>query len=134
VQRLEARADPDCLERMHLALDALWEEAPHVPGGVRLRFATALAEVVANVVEHGRCPEGGPPLLRLALEAVDGAVVGEVTDDAPLRAPEGGAMPGEDAEGGRGLAMANALLDELEHAHDGQGNRWRLVLRLGSGA
>jgi serine/threonine-protein kinase RsbW len=37
------------------------------------------------------------------------------------------AMPGSDAEAGRGLAMASAVVDELSYERIGPVNHWKLV-------
>ncbi len=114
---------------MHAALERLWAEAPAVDDIVRIRFATALVEVVGNVVQHGRRDDGSPPSVDVRLQA-EPDVRADIRDDGtsfpePLAVPE---PVDELAESGRGIAMARAVLDELHYAREPGANCWRLVI------
>ncbi|WP_210493507.1 ATP-binding protein [Patulibacter sp. SYSU D01012] len=130
---LEIDAVPACLERVHALLDAVWRDArPPVPAPLQARFSTAVAELAANVVEHGARPTGGPPRMVLDVWVTPRAVLGTLEDDgraAPDPGPCGGA-PALDvdplAESGRGLELARATLDALALERDGGRNRWSL--------
>jgi len=39
-------------------------------------------------------------------------------------------MPTEDAEGGRGLPLAHAIVNAIEMTRTNDGNRWRMVRKL----
>jgi serine/threonine-protein kinase RsbW len=132
VQRFEASAQPACLDELHAALDRLWREAPDVEAPARMRFATAVSEVLGNVVVHGRMSGGETPTVRVSLAARPDRLRAELLDDGVALAPGAAAteLPEDDlAESGRGLALARAALDELHDVREDSGNRWELVIR-----
>jgi serine/threonine-protein kinase RsbW len=95
-----------------------------------LLFETALGEIGANVLTHGR-PPGAERPVEYAIRAADGIVVASFVDPGPpVHNHEARAMPAPTSEDGRGLALARSLLDEFEYQRDGEVNRWRLVKRL----
>lgn len=110
---------------------AAWWETLDVDD-VRLRFAleTALAEVAANIVEHTKRTdriEGRRYTVELL--ATDRELLAVLTDngqpaDVDLSAVT---MADVDEESGRGLALAIAALDRLEHQHVGGHNIWTLA-------
>ena len=99
---------------------------------VRLRFGleTALAEIAANIVEHTRrADQEAGRRYTVGLDATDRELVAVLTDnglpvDIDLAAVT---MADADEESGRGLALAIAALDRLEHRHEGGHNVWTLV-------
>ncbi|MBT1624187.1 serine/threonine-protein kinase RsbW [Curtobacterium sp. PhB172] len=99
---------------------------------VRLRFAleTALAEVAANIVEHtARSDQETGRRYTVRLESTERALTAELTDnglpvDIDLSAVT---MADVEQESGRGLALAIAALDRLEHRHEHGHNVWTLV-------
>ena len=99
---------------------------------VRLRFGleTALAEIAANIVEHTRrADQEAGRRYTMELDATDQELVAVLTDnglpvDIDLAAVT---MADADEESGRGLALAIAALDRLEHRHEGGHNVWTLV-------
>ncbi|MEJ8284704.1 ATP-binding protein [Curtobacterium citreum] len=98
----------------------------------RLRFAleTALAEVAANIVEHtARADQETGRRYTVRLDSTDRALTAELTDnglpvDIDLSAVT---MADVEQESGRGLALAIAALDRLEHRHEHGHNVWTLV-------
>jgi serine/threonine-protein kinase RsbW len=126
MQRVEATAAPAFLHDVHAAFDALWREAPDVPDDARDRFRLAVAELVANVVEHGRTASGAAPRIVLELTAAPGRLTAVLQDDAEPPPPPPSGPPPELAESGRGLRMADAAADAITHERDGDGNRWRI--------
>lgn len=96
----------------------------------RFRFETALVEIAANVIEHTRRADtehGRRFMLDLGVE--DDELVAVLSDngmpvDIDLSAVT---MADPEDEGGRGLALAIAALDRLEHRHEGGRNVWTLV-------
>lgn len=98
----------------------------------RPRFAleTALAEIAANIVEHTkRTDREAGRRYTVELEADDRELVAVLTDngrpaDVDLAAVT---MADLDEESGRGLALAMAALDRLEHRHEGGHNVWTLA-------
>lgn len=118
-------ADPQLVDRVHDALDELFERSPGAGEEDRMLFRLAVSEVATNVVEHAAARE--PIHVTVELDADGDAFSAVFTDTADPALIDLGAvsMPGEDAESGRGLAIALATLDELIHERDG-GNTWRL--------
>lgn len=125
---VDGPADLSLVEAVHDALESLWARVPEVGDEDRMMFALAVSEVATNVVEHAEGPE--VPHVRVRLE-VDAewltAVMADDADPALIRLHEV-SMPGADAESGRGLAIALAVLDDLVHETD-EGNTWRLRRR-----
>ena len=125
--RVEIDGLCDPLGAIQKALDAFWSTHPHVPDDVRMQMTIAIAEVGANIVEHtGR---GRPLRIRMNAALVDDQVCVDFTDDGlPVEIDLASvAMPDPMAECGRGLAMAQALLDQLAYRCDDSGNHWILV-------
>jgi serine/threonine-protein kinase RsbW len=94
-------------------------------------FESALAEIGANVLTHGRKegPMDAPVEYRLRLEGH--LATATFTDRGPpLHNHLTRAMPDPTSESGRGLAIARQVLDELGYEREGEVNKWRLVKRL----
>jgi serine/threonine-protein kinase RsbW len=129
------------LAALHLMLERFWKlvDATVVQPPTqdwRHRFATALAEIAANVVRHAYPPgtARGPMRIRLRLYA-DRVVASFADQGVRFVPPEATGSPGTDRselpEGGYGLALARATLDRLEYRRTPAGtNRWRLMKRF----
>ncbi len=107
----------------------------HVGGAVDdtnvMLFESALAEIGANVLTHGRShgPADAPVDYILRLEGH--MALATFTDRGPpLHNQLTRAMPEPTSEAGRGLAIALQVLDELGYEREGEINTWRLVKRL----
>lgn len=129
MRRLEAEALPSCLDAVHALLAELWADAPDVGEGDRARLTIAVAELVGNVVEHGRTAGGGAPRLALEVDAEDARLLAVLEDDGVGYPPRGDLPADELAESGRGLALVYAALDEVGYERRDGGNHWHLVLR-----
>jgi serine/threonine-protein kinase RsbW len=94
-------------------------------------FESALAEIGANVLTHGRLdgPTDAPVEFHLKLEG-HMALATFVDRGPPVHNHLTRAMPEPTSETGRGLAIARQVLDELGYERDGEINTWRLVKRL----
>lgn len=112
------------------ALDGLWSDAPHVTDQDRTLFTLAVSEVATNMVQHTADPDGVALTVDISVSPDD--LLATLTDTAPPAEIDwdGVAMPDADSEGGRGLALSTAALDELRHYSDARGNTWRLRRRL----
>ena len=124
-RELATLAVPACLDELHALLDQLWQDALVTTPRERMAFTTALAEVVANVVEHAARFEPVP--VRLVLFLRPDLLEAHVEDRGrPYRE----SLPAGDelAESGRGLEMARALVDEVLYERDGPVNRWVVSL------
>ena len=124
---MEIGGHPDPLGAIQSELDTLWSIYPYVPDDVRMRMAIAAAEVGANILEH---TGGGQPVrIRMRSELVGDQVHVTFTDNGPPADIDltSVAMPDAMAERGRGLALAQTVLDQLAHRCDDLGNQWTLV-------
>lgn len=138
---------PDPLGPVHAALASLWAAAdaalrPPPDATWRGEFATAVAEIAANIARHAYSDR-----TQLAFEfrwmLHPGGVSAQFRDGGrPLAATLPAALPvavphGPDAsdphampESGWGLALARAALDELRYDRADGENRWLLVKRF----
>jgi serine/threonine-protein kinase RsbW len=112
------------LDRLLDDLDAFLMDSAAVADEDRALFLLAVSEVVSNVIAHG-----GPGVrVTAAVEILPREVRARIDDTAPpaLIDWDRVALPSEQAESGRGLAIALAVLDELRHESAGTGNVWLL--------
>lgn len=123
---MEIGGHPDPLAAVQSQLDALWSIHPHIPDDVRMQMQISTAEVAANIVEHAG--SGHPLRIRMSAAVIDDQVHIVFTDNGPPSDIELSkvTMPDEMAERGRGLAIAQALLDRLAYRCDESGNHWTL--------
>jgi serine/threonine-protein kinase RsbW len=127
---LEGFAVPAELARVHELLERAGAEHPEIDPTDLMLFETAVIEIANNVVEHGK--PAGEVRWRLTLEVTGTEIRADLDDTgheftADLDAP----MPDEDAETGRGIALAGAVLDKIELQRADGENHWRMVRRLG---
>ncbi len=115
------------LDRVHDALEGLWRDAGDVSEVDRIAVETALVEVAGNVVRHGPDERWHGDGVRVWVRA---DVVVAVADQAgaPPDVDLDAAMADHEAESGRGLAIARALVD-VDCAARGGGTRWTLTRR-----
>ncbi|MGH7763188.1 MAG: ATP-binding protein [Candidatus Dormibacteraceae bacterium] len=93
-------------------------------------FETALGEIGANVLTHGR-PSGVAAPVEYLLRFDAGTLLASFTDPGPpVHDHLAREMPETTSEDGRGLVLARSLLDELGYKREGEVNQWRLVKRL----
>lgn len=130
---LEMPAAPEALDAVHDELEGLWEREPDIGPGEQVRFVMAVMEVLGNIVEHAYAPEvrDDQRRLRLAVRREGepaGTLVGEISDNGRPAALDLSdvVMPDEEAESGRGLALATAALDHLGYGRVDGRNVWTL--------
>jgi serine/threonine-protein kinase RsbW len=130
---LDLCASPECLEKVHGLLEQLWDGRSGVDLAERMRFELAVAEVAANIVEHAAGAGRDPVDLNLRLTAYDDRVEARFRDTGQEATVDVGdaSLPADDAEAGRGLAIALAAVDEVTYQRDGDVNCWLVVLRHG---
>lgn len=127
---LEGFAVPDQLDAVHGLLAQAAAEHPGLDPTDVMLFETAVIEIANNVVEYGR-PEG-EVRWKFTIRVREDEIEAELDDTGQVFTPDqGNGMPGEDAEGGRGLPIAEALLDRIEFERMDDTNHWRMVRRLG---
>jgi serine/threonine-protein kinase RsbW len=115
----EGLAVPAELGRVHDLLAQAAAEHPEVPS----------MDLMLNVVEHGG-PQG-QVAWRLPVMVGPDAIEADLYDSGTEFTPaECATMPDPEAEGGRGIAMAEAILDGIEVERSDQGNHWRLMRRF----
>ena len=123
-------AVPESLDTVQDRFAAWWDGLG--VDDMRRRFAleTALAEIAANIVEHtARSDRETGRRYAVELDATPQEFRAVLRDnglpvDLDLSAVT---MADVDAESGRGLALAIAALDRLEHRHERGHNVWTLV-------
>ncbi|WP_181158441.1 ATP-binding protein [Leucobacter massiliensis] len=127
---LEGFAVPEQLDAVHTLLAQAAGDHPWLDPTDVMLFETAIIEIANNVVEYGR-PEG-EVRWKFTIRVHEEEIEAELEDTGQTFTPEHGReMPGEDAEGGRGLALAEAVLDQIEFQRFEDTNHWRMVRRLG---
>lgn len=112
------------LDAIFDVLEQAWMFNSHVPDHVRTRMGIAVGEIGANIVKHA----GHRVRVRMEVCVHPNKVEVMFTDHgAPLMVDLTAVrMPNALAEGGRGLAMAQAVLEQLSYCRD-LVNRWTLV-------
>jgi anti-sigma regulatory factor (Ser/Thr protein kinase) len=138
------------LQDVHTLLADVWESAPYVGASERARFTLIVAELVANIIEHGCVDVAQPPNLELTVGVGSGVIRGTLIDDGakpPRDAPGGrrlsqpaahdGALPALSQvevaalrESGRGLLLVRSVADDLALTTTAAQNRWRFAVRL----
>ena len=126
---LRTVASPRVFEETELALERAWSMHGQVPFAVRTQTGIAVAEVVANIVEHGGA---GRQLVRIEMHITvqsDHVLVDLIDDGNEAHVDLGSACMPEDvlAERGRGLAMAKLVLDRLTYRREAGVNHWTLT-------
>ena len=103
----------------------------------RAEFATSLAEVAANIVRHAYPPGTAADLVQIRLRLYPNRAEATLTDagipyEPPSRPPASADRDLLDlAEGGWGLAIARAAVDDLRYRRlPGGKNRWQIVKRM----
>lgn len=126
----EVPATTESLDEVQDRFGAWWDGLGIDDVALRFKLETALAEIAANIVEHTRRndQEAGRRYT-VHLAATDHELTAVLTDngrpaDVDLAAVT---MADVDEESGRGLALAIAALDRLEHRHEDGRNVWTLV-------
>jgi serine/threonine-protein kinase RsbW len=126
-------SDPASLDRVHGLLEQLWQDLPSVHADDRAALETALAELVANAVEHAS--PASPVPLDITVDAYPDRLEARLRDSGVvlpraaldvLEAPE---PPEVDplAESGRGLLLVRLTMDDVRYSREGGRNVWRLV-------
>lgn len=132
---LVADARPEVVDAVHDLFVDLVDERGGAPTPVELiRLETAAVEVLANIVQHAARvdPPAGPPRqVRIEVCATPATVEARFRDDGRPAHIDLAAvtLPDDDAESGRGLAMALAAVDDLAYERVDGINHWSLTCR-----
>ncbi len=126
---LRTTCGPNALTAIVDAVKAGWAANTWVPEGIRSQVDIAVAEIAANIVEHaGRIHAATVEMrMRILPDHVEVAFTDDGEDaDVDL---DRVLMPGQFAERGRGLAIAQAVLEQLAYHRSELGNHWTLISR-----
>lgn len=126
VYEISMTSPPDNVDLVHDLLSQVWDNSPFVPVADRIRFETALIELVSNVVRHA--DDGTGVSCSLRIDASRGEVEARLSDSGVPGDIELGdaTMPGGDAESGRGLALIKSLVDDVDYTRTAGENHWRI--------
>lgn len=113
-------------------MQQLREKGPASLDGTNVMlFESALAEIGANVLTHGRRDGPAEAPVEYVLKLHGHLAIATFVDRGPpVHNHLTRAMPEQLSETGRGLAIARQVLDELGYEREGEINTWRLVKRL----
>lgn len=134
VLRLVAPARPESVDLVHDLVAQLSHIEDPPDSHDLMRFEMAVIEVIGNIVEHAVAadpPDVTPRRFQLILDSTPAGLEARFCDDGqPAEVDlEAVTMPDplEGGEGGRGLALAMAAVDEVSYHRTGGINCWRLV-------
>ncbi len=127
---LDAAVVPASLDAIFDLLAGWWDEVGEVTPMTRFGFETAVIEIAGNIVEHSR-GESDERRFTLDLFADAQRLVATFRDDGdpPLLDLASVRMADADEESGRGLALANAGVDDVDFRREGDRNVWTLETR-----
>jgi serine/threonine-protein kinase RsbW len=125
IMRLTLRDEPDATTKLRSALARAAESCGLTPEET-FDVQVAATEAVTNALRGTR----GTDAVTVVAERREGALEVEVADQGGFRLPEPSLAAAIEAEGGRGIPLMLALVDELEFAATGDGTRVRMRKRL----
>jgi serine/threonine-protein kinase RsbW len=121
-------AAEDAIEAVHNDLDGLWLDVPFVNDLDQMTFTTAVIESASNIVQHAE--PAGERDVELGVETTVQPALLQARVSAYYAKPPFGpmepAIPGEDAESGRGLALIEALVTTVTFERQDGTNTWVL--------
>lgn len=125
---LETVSGPGTLEEIAAELERTWSVHAHVPRNVRVQMTIAVSEIAANIIEHTARPR--PVRIQMEINVLPDQMQVIFSDDGqPVSVDVAGVqMPAHTAERGRGLALAQSVLERLAYYRDTL-NRWTLISR-----
>jgi serine/threonine-protein kinase RsbW len=123
---LVLRSPKDNVNLVHSFLEVLWADRLDVGELDRMAFETALIELVSNVIEHADTGQGVTCNITVSVD--DSTLVANLSDtaDAGEIQVSGRVMPDTDAESGRGIALIQMLVDDLQYERVGEKNLWSI--------
>jgi len=128
--RLSGLAVPETIDLLHELLAEVRVDHPGVAESDLSMIETAIIEIAGNVVQHGA--DSGARYFDFVLHVRPDRLVGELAsegDEVGERAATAGdrRLPDSLAESGRGLLIAESVLDELSYAYADGRNSWRML-------
>jgi serine/threonine-protein kinase RsbW len=130
---LRAPLGTDALEEVHALVARLLDETEAAMVD-RIRYEMAVIEIANNILEHSRRndpPSDEPRFFDVVLTGDAGELTAEFRDDGRPAVIDfqSISMPDDDAEAGRGLALALATVDDISYQHRDGMNVWRIACR-----
>jgi len=121
-------AAPACFEDLHQLLERVSEDHPDVRRTDLDMLETAIIEIAGNVVEHG-CPPGqvAYTLYLWVTETTLKSVLVDSGSEVSSEDRESPDRPDDMAEEGRGLLLAEAVLDEFRYERRDGHNTWTMI-------
>ncbi len=126
-------APPDDVDAVHAFLETVWEVNPEVSEFDRMAFETALIELASNVIQHASGDAGVTCVLTVTADEKGLAASLSDTADAGGIVLMNREMPDELSESGRGIALIQALVDELHYERVDERNVWTITRARESG-
>ncbi|MGN6607930.1 MAG: ATP-binding protein [Jatrophihabitans sp.] len=128
VVTLSAPARPETIDLVQDLVARADDDTGHVVSRRdRMRFETAVVEIIGNIIEHVQCAEGRTGVtVDVRVEWTAAELSARIVDDgrpSDVSLDEPGLGDDED---GRGLFMAITFTDELKFRRDGEHNVWTL--------
>jgi serine/threonine-protein kinase RsbW len=126
---LDLACPPDDVTAVHTFLTSVWDHEPELSLEDRMALELALVELASNVIEHGA--GGRRVTCSLRMDVGPDEVTVSLSDDGVpvLVDPAAAHLPDALAEGGRGLALVQMVVDDLRYERVDDRNRW--VVRRG---
>lgn len=121
---LDLACPPDDVTAVHTFLSSVWDREPDLSPEDRMALELALVELASNVIEHGA--GGRSVTCSLRVDVGPDEVLVSLTDDGVpvLVDPSAAHLPDALAEGGRGLALVQMVVDDLRYDRVEERNRW----------
>ncbi|WP_028279568.1 ATP-binding protein [Arthrobacter sp. H5] len=126
---LRSPAHPHTIDDVHQLLDGLWADVGFVPQLDQMTFATAVIEAVTNVIQHAKPERGASLEIGVKLTVTELRLRAKISEynARPHGTISSPALPGTDAESGRGLALIQALVSTVTVERRGDSNVWILI-------
>ena len=116
------------LDSVHYALEGFWQRlGESAAEDWKMLFELAVCEIAANIIEHARADVME---FDISITRDGNRVIAEFTDTGRPYPKTAKRARDENQERGRGLLLAEKVLDELIYERTGATNNWRLVKQL----
>lgn len=125
-QTLVLRSPRDNVNLVHAFLETLWSTHSDIGDLDRMAFETALIELASNVIEHADGGQGVTCVITVQVDSEKLSAHLSDTAEAGEIQVVGRVMPSADAESGRGIALIQMLVDELQYERVGENNLWSI--------